>query len=51
MFYCKDCQKMNNWPESWCRSYGQCEICKKAADCNDVPSSCLPVTPLSSPEE
>jgi len=41
MFYCDDCRKNNDWPESWHQSFGQCEVCKKSATCNDVPSSAL----------
>lgn len=43
MFYCDDCGKRRDWPtDSLRRSYGPCEICKKGAACNDVPSSHLP---------
>lgn len=43
MFYCAECAKKNNWPESFGQSYGSCEVCKKAALCNDVSASDLPL--------
>lgn len=43
MFYCDECAKLRFWPEkTLVRSYGACELCRKAADCNDVPSGQLP---------
>jgi hypothetical protein len=43
MFYCEPCRKKNDWPESWSKSQGACEMCNKLARCNDVPSSALPM--------
>ena len=45
MFYCDECRKKNNWPDSVLfKSYGPCEMCGKPAICNDVPSSKLPLS-------
>ncbi len=41
MFYCDKCKEKNEWPDSWSKSYGSCEICKTVSSCNDVPSSYL----------
>lgn len=27
MFYCKECKEQNNWPESYNKSFGACEMC------------------------
>lgn len=43
MFYCDACREKREWPESFLKSRGPCEICRKVADCNDVPSSLLPL--------
>ena len=44
MFYCQKCAEKNKWPDwSLHRSHGPCEICKKTADCFDVPSKYLPI--------
>ncbi len=43
MFYCEKCRKKNDWPESFCKSVGPCELCKTHAVCNDIPCSRLPV--------
>lgn len=42
MFYCEPCRIKNNWPESFGRSRGPCEMCGKNAICWDRPSSSLP---------
>lgn len=42
MFFCDDCADRNRWPVSLATSYGQCEICRQVASCNDVPSRLLP---------
>lgn len=42
MFFCDPCAEKHGWPVSMMTSYGQCEICRKAAACNDVPSRLLP---------
>lgn len=41
MFYCEACRP-KEWPATFCKSYGRCELCKKEALCNDMPSSRLP---------
>lgn len=43
MFYCDKCATKNKWPTSFMRSYGMCECCFKARECNDVPSAMLPM--------
>lgn len=50
MFYCDECAKSAGWPQGFGKSYGPCELCKKAALCNDCPSYLLPDKP-SSPVE
>jgi len=45
MFYCRTCQRKNGWPQSFTHSYGRCEVCKKPADCYDIPSSQLGAIP------
>jgi hypothetical protein len=42
MFYCNECKNINDWPVGVVFSHGKCEVCGKAALCNDVPSRCLP---------
>jgi len=42
MFYCNDCAKEKEWPETLYKSVGKCEICDKHNVCNDRPSSQLP---------
>jgi len=42
MFYCDDCRVKNDWPESFSKSMGNCEMCNEPAVCNDVPSRNLP---------
>lgn len=42
MFYCNTCAKRKQWPESWSKSRGCCEVCGNTAICNDIPSSQLP---------
>jgi hypothetical protein len=42
MFYCRECQLANGWPESGNKSYGDCENCDRLGTvCNDVPSGVL----------
>ena len=41
MFYCEKCREKNQWPESFGRSRGRCEVCGKTADCHDVASRLL----------
>lgn len=41
MFYCEDCRKERDWPESFVTSRGRCEMCEKSAVCYDWPSSAL----------
>ena len=48
MFYCKHCREKYDYPESFSRSEGKCEICDAHAVCYDVPSRYLP---KESPEE
>ena len=43
MFYCGTCEKDNEWPDSFIKSYGKCEMCDNVALCNDVPSRYLPM--------
>lgn len=44
MFYCNHCAHRRGWPQNtMLRSYGSCELCRRRANCNDVPSSYLPV--------
>jgi len=50
MFYCKECQKERNWPESMLISFGPCEICNKTGECYDVPSKYLPMPQFSDEE-
>ncbi len=42
MFYCDPCAQKNNWPESFSRSFGKCEVCGERAPCYDTPSRLLP---------
>lgn len=42
MFFCDPCAKRQKWPVSFSKSNGQCEVCRKSAVCNSVPSNCLP---------
>jgi len=43
MFYCNECAEKNGYPESIRKSVGNCELCGKHANCNDIPSSELPL--------
>lgn len=43
MFYCNSCANKNDWPETGFKSRGRCEVCGRTADCNDMPSSRLPM--------
>lgn len=43
MFYCKQCGKERDWPESLLRSEGPCEICGHVRICSDVASKNLPI--------
>ena len=42
MFYCDNCATEKGWPNSSFKSRGQCEMCRQAGPCNDVPSDQLP---------
>ena len=44
MFYCDECRDKNEWPDTWAKSEGKCELCGKQAVCNDRPSGRLPPT-------
>jgi hypothetical protein len=46
MFYCDVCAKKRKWPIGLARSNGPCEVCGKASECSDVPSSSLPPEPV-----
>lgn len=48
MFYCEECRKKNEWPESLAESYGSCECCKKTGMCHDLNSRLLPAKEVSS---
>lgn len=41
MFYCGECMKKSEYPESMHKSYGVCELCGKTATCNDISSKFL----------
>lgn len=41
MYYCDECRKDRNWPESMAKSVGTCECCGKRELCNDVSSDRL----------
>lgn len=43
MFYCDDCAKKNEWPESLSKSRGLCEICEQLTLCNNRSISQLPI--------
>jgi len=45
MFYCEPCEKKYNWPNSFMKSRGKCEMCDNVGVCNDVPSKYLPAIP------
>lgn len=50
MFYCDPCGKTRGWPTddltlAMTGSYGPCELCRKRAECYDVPSRHLPDPP------
>ena len=42
MFYCDTCKDQKDWPMSFSKSHGKCEICGNLAVCNDIPSKYLP---------
>ena len=42
MFYCDKCAERANWPKTYFRSHGRCEICGNTASCSDMPSRMLP---------
>ena len=44
MFYCNNCRKERNWPESIVKSMGACEICETVTECHDKASKYLPPT-------
>jgi DNA replicative helicase MCM subunit Mcm2 (Cdc46/Mcm family) len=50
MFYCEECRKKKEWPESCMKSYGPCEMCKETRECYDVPSKYLPMPKVSKEE-
>jgi hypothetical protein len=43
MFYCEKCRKKKNWPSSFFKSLGPCEICNKTAICYNMESGDLPL--------
>lgn len=43
MFYCDKCAEERDYPESFSKSVGRCELCNEKSVCNDVPSSRLPL--------
>ena len=43
MFFCDKCAEKRDWPESFSKSYGKCEICDNVTVCSDVPSRYLPI--------
>ena len=43
MFYCNDCAKTKDWPETIFKSFGSCEICRENKECNEMPSKLLPL--------
>lgn len=43
MFFCEPCRIKMEWPESFFRSSGPCEVCGKFAVCYEVKSSLLPI--------
>lgn len=42
MFYCEECARKHDWPESIMKSLGPCEMCERVRPCNNVPSTRLP---------
>ena len=43
MFYCNECARARDWPQSSSRWRGLCEVCGKFDDnMSDVPSRALP---------
>lgn len=51
MFFCDECRVKNNWPESWFKSTGPCEVCGRTRVCNEIHSSQLPPVPTEEEEE
>jgi hypothetical protein len=49
MFYCNPCAEEQDWPLSFSKSFGACEMCGKVKACNDVPSRCLPPSKKQDP--
>lgn len=49
MFYCEPCRVDRQWPESFGKSRGPCELCGVTSVCNDRPSSTLPVPVRTQP--
>lgn len=43
MYYCEPCRTERSWPATMAMSLGTCEICCNITQCNDYPSSLLPV--------
>ncbi len=50
MFYCEPCRDARDWPQSFTRSFGPCELCAKHAECYDMSSAQLPKPPKNSDE-
>ncbi len=38
MFYCDECAAKRNYPITFTKSHGGCELCRKIARCNDLPT-------------
>jgi len=54
MFYCDDCAKRNDWPETMFRSLGTCEECGARAECSERSTRDLAGedrAPIRKPEE
>ncbi len=50
MFYCGVCASKNNWPTSFRKSMGLCEVCHTFDACSDVPSKYLPAPAKMEPK-
>ena len=42
MFYCDACARKHDYPKTFMKSQGECEICKTVTKCNSRPSHLLP---------
>ncbi len=51
MFYCDKCADEKDWPKTWFRSLGNCEICGEKARCIDMPSIMPPLPKTPKPIE